>query len=94
MRLENVLIEPLVTEKGSMERAFGAYLFKVDKKATKVDIRIAVEKMFKVKVKKVNTLNVDGKKKIMGRSIGRTASWKKAYVTLLPGQKIDQLEIT
>lgn len=60
----------------------GKYTFKVNKKATKVDIARAVEKLFEVKVLKVNTINVNGKAKRVGRSTGRTSDWKKAIVTI------------
>lgn len=91
---EQIIIEPVITEKAVGERAaFSRYVFKVHPKATKTSIAQAVEKVFKVKVKAVNTTMVRPKQRIMGRSIGRTSAWKKAYVTLESGQKIEELEV-
>lgn len=93
MRLNLVLKSPLITEKSSSKQAdANQYFFKVDPKATKYDIREAVEKVFKVKVTEVRTMNIMGKKKRVGRSTGRTASWKKAMVTLREGDRIEFLE--
>ena len=89
----SIILAPVVTEKATDEkRERGTYVFKVSRCATKVDIRMAVEKLFKVKVKAVNTARVRGKRRILGRTLGRTSSWKKAFVTLKPGQKIEMLE--
>ena len=79
---EEVIIKPIVTEKTNNEVQFGKYTFKVNKKATKVDIKRACEKLFDVKVLKVNTVLVKGKEKRVGRSIGMTSDWKKAIVTI------------
>ena len=79
---QDIIIKPLVTEKSSMEVADGKYTFEVDKRATKVEIRTAVEKLFGVKVKSVNTASYDGKKKRQRYAIGTTPSWKKAIVTI------------
>ena len=79
---EDVIIKPIVTEKSNDEVQFGKYTFKVNKKATKVDIKRACEKLFDVKVLKVNTVLVKGKEKRVGRSIGMTSDWKKAIVTI------------
>lgn len=89
----DTIISPLVTEKSAMGRAGGRYVFKVRKDATKIDVKNAVGKVFKVKVADVNTVIVKGKRRgaIRGR-IGTTKDWKKAYVTLAPGQKIESLE--
>lgn len=66
------------------------YVFRVNRKANKIQIKQAVEKIFKKKVLGVNTANFDGKKKRQRRSdFGRTANWKKAIVTLKPGEKLD-----
>lgn len=92
MEAEQVIIDPVVTEKSVGERAASRYVFKVNLKATKVAVRQAVEKIFKVKVKAVNTCFIRPRTRITGRNIGRTSSWKKAYVTLEPGQKITELE--
>jgi len=88
-----VLLEPIVTEKGTDERARSRYIFRVSQRATKIDIKNAVEESFHVKVVDVNTVMVKGKTRgaIRG-SFGRTRNWKKAYVTLEPGKKIESLE--
>ena len=75
-----------------MGRMDSVYTFAVLQSATKIDIRRAVEKLFNVKVKDVNTMKVRGKDRRLGRSIGRTSSWKKAYVKLVAGQKIELIE--
>ncbi|MFU2418248.1 50S ribosomal protein L23 [Peptacetobacter sp.] len=83
----DVIIRPVVTEKSMTEMADKKYTFVVDKKANKTEIKKAVEAIFDVKVEKVNTLNYDGKMKRMGRTQGRTASFKKAVVKLTEGSK-------
>lgn len=83
----DVIIRPVVTEKSMTEMADKRYTFVVDKKANKTEIKKAVEAIFDVKVEKVNTLNYDGKMKRMGRTQGRTASFKKAVVKLTEGSK-------
>lgn len=92
MDLGHIIIEQLITEKSVGERALGRYAFKVNLKAGKLEVKQAVEKFFKVKVMDVNTCYVRPKRRVMGRSIGRTSRWKKAYVTLAKGQKIQELE--
>ena len=82
MRPEDIIIAPVVTEKSNMDMQEGKYTFEVNKKATKVDIANAVEKLFEVKVLKVNTMKVNGKTKRMGRYEGKTSDWKKAIVTI------------
>ena len=82
MVAEDIIIAPVVTEKSSGEIQDGKYTFKVNKKATKIDIKRAVEKLFDVKVLNVNTVMVKGKEKRVGRNIGRTSDWKKAIVTI------------
>ena len=82
MVAEDIIIAPVVTEKSNMDMQEGKYTFKVAKKATKVDIKNAVEKLFEVKVLKVNTITVKGKEKRVGVHQGRTSDWKKAIVTI------------
>ena len=89
---EQTIIELVLTEKAVGERALSRYVFKVHPKATKTSVAQAVEKLFKVRVTAVNTSMVRPRRRIMGRSIGRTSHWKKAYVTLAQGQKIEELE--
>ena len=85
-----IIRKPVVTEKASDDIADrNAYTFRVPRTANKVQIRQAVEKLFDVQVKRVNTARVKGKWKIRGRTIGRTQEWKKAMVVLAEGQTID-----
>ena len=89
MRPEDIIIKPIITEKSNDGLQDGKYTFKVNKKATKVEIANAVEKLFEVKVLKVNTMTVQGKTKRVGRYEGKTSNWKKAIVTIdtNPGEK-------
>ena len=82
MKPEDVIIAPVVTEKSNDQINLGKYTFKVNKNATKVDIARAIEKLFEVKVLKVNTMTVKGKEKRVGRNVGKTSDWKKAIVTI------------
>ena len=82
MKPEEIIIAPIVTEKSNDQLQEGKYTFEVNKKATKVEIAKAVEKLFEVKVLKVNTMNVNGKKKRVGYHLGKTSDWKKAIVTI------------
>ena len=82
MVAEDIILAPVVTEKSSDGIAKGKYTFKVNKKATKVDIARAVEKLFEVKVLNVNTITVKGKEKRVGAHKGMTSDWKKAIVTI------------
>lgn len=79
---EEIIIKPVVTEKSNDELQQGKYTFEVNKKATKVQIANAVEKLFEVKVLKVNTMTVKGKTKRVGYHVGKTSDWKKAIVTI------------
>jgi large subunit ribosomal protein L23 len=89
-RLLKVLAAPHVSEKSTLAtEANNALVFKVAVDATKAEIKAAVEKLFEVEVKKVNTLNVKGKTKRTGMRMGRRKDWKKAYVTLAEGQTLD-----
>jgi large subunit ribosomal protein L23 len=89
-RLMNVLVAPIVSEKATMvgEKS-NAVTFKVLQDATKPEIKAAVELMFKVEVEAVNVVNVKGKVKKFGRSIGRRDHVKKAYVSLKAGQELN-----
>ena len=82
MVAEDIIIAPVITEKSSDGIQEGKYTFKVNKKATKVDIKRAVEKLFNVKVLTVNTISVKGKEKRVGRNVGKTSDKKKAIVTI------------
>ncbi len=93
MNLYKVILGAVVTEKSAVERTMkGVYTFKVDNKASKELIKKAIETIFDTKVEYVKTLNVSGKKKRMGRYVGRTSSYKKAYVKLVDGNEIAQFE--
>ena len=93
MDLYSVIKKPLITEKATLARdEANKYAFEVDRRANKIEIEKAVEKLFKVKVLTVRTMNVAGKKKRVGRIVGRKSDWKKAIVTLAPGQTIEVFE--
>ena len=85
--VQDIIIAPIITEKSMAGIADKKYTFKVAKDANKIEIAEAVEKLFKVDVAKVNTINIRGKMKRMGRYSGYTASWKKAIVTLKADSK-------
>lgn len=87
MAAQDIIIRPVVTEKSMAGIAEKKYTFEVAKSAGKIEIAKAVEELFKVNVKKVNTVNVRGKFRRQGRSEGYTPSWKKAYVTLTEDSK-------
>ena len=94
-RLMQVLLAPLVSEKSTfVGEKNNQYVFRVLADATKPQIKAAVELMFKIKVKEVQVLNVGGKDKRFGRFEGRRRSWKKAYVSLMPGPDGKKQEIT
>ena len=84
---QDIILKPVITEKSMDGLQVGKYTFKVAKDATKPEIKKAVEKLFGVEVAKVTTMNVNGKKKRLGRYEGMTASWKKAIVTLTEDSK-------
>lgn len=93
MNIYSVIKKPLVTEKSTIARDEGnKYVFEVDRRATKIDINNAVEKIFKVKVTGVQTINMKGKRKRLGRIMGKRRDWKKAVVTLAPGNNIEVFE--
>jgi large subunit ribosomal protein L23 len=92
MAYENILIEPVLSEKSNVLREEGKYVFRVDPKASKIEIKEAVRKLFDVKVIDCTVMNVGGKiKRVRGRP-GRTSSWKKAIVRLAPGETIKVFE--
>lgn len=90
----SIIIHPIMTEKSFKLQKENKYVFRVDPRATKPEIKKAVEEMFGVTVLKVNTINVKGKKKRLGRFEGRTSSWKKAIVFVKPGERIKAFDIT
>ena len=86
----DVIQAPLISEKGSLlAESTNQVLFKVRPDANKIEVRKAVEVLFKVKVEKVRLARYLGKIRRVGRSMGRRSQWKKAYVTLKEGDKID-----
>jgi|SRR4051794_15887687 large subunit ribosomal protein L23 len=88
-RLMQVLLAPQISEKSTMVgEKNNQYVFRVAKDATKPEIKSAVELMFKKKVKSVQVANVGGKQKRFGRFMGTRSGWKKAYVSLMPGEEI------
>ena len=87
-----VIVRPLITEKATMLTSDHKYAFEVDRRANKPQIRTAVETAFNVHVTGVNTMNVRGKKRRMGRRVTQTRSWKKAIVTLAEGDSIQIFE--
>jgi len=89
----SVIIRPLITEKSTIQKETQNQIaLRVDPGANKIDIGRAVEEAFKVKVTKVRTMNMQGKKKRMGRHSGKRSDWKKAIVTLAPGERIEFFE--
>jgi large subunit ribosomal protein L23 len=92
-RAYQILKRPLVTEKSNIEKeAHNKLFFEVDRKANKIEIKQAVEQIFKVDVLGVTTLSVKGKKKRVGRYFTERPDWKKAVVTIKPGQRIEFFE--
>jgi large subunit ribosomal protein L23 len=87
----DILLGPIITEKGTRLSEHGQIVFKVRLDANKAQIRKAVEGLFDVKVTKVNTIRVTGKTKIFRQIVGRRSNYKKAIVTLSEGQNIDYL---
>ncbi|MFH1662400.1 MAG: 50S ribosomal protein L23 [Chloroflexota bacterium] len=92
MHVYQVLRRPMITEKNSQLQALGKYVFKVADDANKNQIKQAVEKSFKVDVTAVNVITVPGKQRRLGRRQVLTPCWKKAIVTLKPGDKIELFE--
>lgn len=90
--LNDVLIEPVLSEKATALREQGKYVFKVQPDANKIQIKEAVSKLFNVTVVKITTVNVLGKAKRVRGKPGRTSSWKKAIVRLAPGETIKVFE--
>jgi large subunit ribosomal protein L23 len=93
MNPHEILKRPVLTEKSNYQAdALHRYTFEVDRRANKLDVRNAVESIFNVTVLDVNMIRVRGKKRRFGRTIGRTSDWKKAVVTLAPGQSLKLFE--
>ncbi len=88
-----IIRRPLITEKTSIQKEQSNQItFEVDRRANRVEIKRAIEKIFKVNVAQVRTMQVKGKTKQRGRIIGKRKDWKKAIITLLPGERIEFFE--
>ncbi|MGM0378746.1 MAG: 50S ribosomal protein L23 [Bacillota bacterium] len=90
--IHDIIIKPIVTEASMIAMENNKYTFKVLPRANKTQIKKAVSEIFDVEVVKVNTMNVKGKVKRMGRNEGKRADWKKAIVKLAPGNEIELFE--
>jgi large subunit ribosomal protein L23 len=90
MDIYHIIRKGLITEKStSAKDENNKYIFEVDRRANKIEVATAVEKLFKVKVLDVHVMNILGKKKRVGRIMGEKRAWKKAIVTLAPGNRIE-----
>ncbi|HBL35732.1 MAG TPA: 50S ribosomal protein L23 [Firmicutes bacterium] len=87
-----IIKKPIVTEKSTRLMEMNKYCFVVDRRASKIQIKDAIETIFNVRVLDVNTMRMLGKLKRMGRHEGRRPNWKKAIVTLEPGSRIEYFE--
>jgi large subunit ribosomal protein L23 len=93
MEFYDIIKKVLITEKSTIVKdEWNQYVFSVDRRANKVEIGKAIEKLFKVRVIEVRTMNVLGKKKRLGKSVGEKPSWKKAVVKLAEGNRIEIYE--
>lgn len=92
MNLRELILEPIITERATKLREQNKYLFSVRIDTNRVEVKKAVEEIFKVKVKNVNIQRVKGKVKRLGRFEGRRSDWKKAIVTLKEGHRIELFE--
>lgn len=88
----DIILEPVVTEKSTSLMEQNKYVFRVERKANKSEIKKAIETLFKVKVLDVNTMTVSGKLKRVGRHTGYRSDWKKAIVRLAEGSRIEFFE--
>lgn len=87
-----ILIRPLITEKATYMGAFNQYVFEVAPGAGKIEVKKAIESVYGVSPKSVNIVTLSGKQRRYGRVMGRTKNWKKAIITLKPGEKIEIYE--
>jgi large subunit ribosomal protein L23 len=93
MNAHDIIKRPVITEKTNIQKEAGNQVsFEVDRRANRVQVRKAIEEIFKVHVAGVRTLHVRGKIKQRGRILGKRRDWKKAVVTLMPGERIDFFE--
>jgi len=90
MNRYDTIIRPLNTEKTTLQKeSVNQVTFEVDQRANRIEIGRSVEEVFKVKVANVNTMHIKGKIKRRGRTLGKRKDWKKAIVTLMPGERIE-----
>jgi large subunit ribosomal protein L23 len=93
MIANEIIKRPLITEKTSIQKElYNQLTFEVDRRANRIEIKRAVESVFNVRVSAVKTLQVTGKIKRRGRILGKRRDWKKAIVSLMPGERIDFFE--
>ena len=93
MDIYQIIKEPHITEKTTLQKEGSNQIsFKVHKKANKIEIRRAVETLFKIKVIDVNVMNVQGKRRRVGKNVGKRSDWKKAVVKLAPGENVEFFE--
>lgn len=89
----DIIKRPLITEKTTGQKeTYNQFSFEVDRRANRLDVKRAIEDIFKVKVDNVRTMQIKGKVKRRGRILGKRKDWKKAIVTLMPGERIDFFE--
>lgn len=89
----DIIKRPLITEKTTIQKdSYNQVSFEVDRQANRVEIKRAIEKIFNVRVAQVQTMQIKGKTKRRGWVTGKRKDWKKAIVTLLPGERIDFFE--
>ncbi|MGA8179393.1 MAG: 50S ribosomal protein L23 [Desulfobacterales bacterium] len=93
MTAHEIIIRPLITEKTSIQKEmFNQVSFEVDRRANRIEIKRAIETIFKVRVADIKTMQMMGKTKRRGRTLGKRRDWKKAIVKLTPGAKIEFFE--
>ncbi|HDR16042.1 MAG TPA: 50S ribosomal protein L23 [Desulfobacteraceae bacterium] len=93
MDIYQIIREPRITEKSTVQKETSNQLtFKVHPAANKIEVRKAVEKLLKTRVVEVRTMNVRGKRRRMGKNLGKRPDWKKAVVRLAPGEKVEFFE--
>jgi large subunit ribosomal protein L2 len=93
MDIYNIIREPHIAEKGNLQKElYNQITLKVDRRANKVEIKRAVEKIFKTKVLDVKTMNMKGKRRRVGINTGKRPDWKKAIVRLAPGENVEFFE--
>ena len=93
MNYHDLIIKPLITEKTTIQKEVANQVsFEVDRRANRIEIKKSIETLFDVKIAKVRTMQMNGKTKRRGRVVGKRRDWKKAIVTLMPGERIDFFE--